>query len=403
MGFLILLSIQGPGCLGCVPVVPSGQQWLVTGLWNQLVGSINRLCSPDPSTLLALNLAKTQDLCVPQDLLLQIKDTAAQDMSSGKVALYILALRSSCENPKEVATPKGKINLVHVLENKTAEEVDSYYGKNGRPKTTYYQLALDVLALCVEKSRAVENPAVILIKVATDTQVRETFFVDTASVASLALACVYADGLHSSITGKIPKALDRLTDLILEQQQQSGIIGNIYSTGLAIQALSVTSQFYTQGRWNCTRTLDKVLQEAYLGAFNSPGAASQILPSLAGKTYLDVKNLLCPPVKPIRISYTIINHLIGQGFEYSITLEVSPCSVLLDVLELAKRADPSKFSFKTEETCWGPMVISINGINADENEKTYWQFFSGTKSLDQGVGSYKPSNNESIQAILSKY
>lgn len=62
----------------------------------------------------------------------------------------------------------------------------------------------------------------------------------------------------------------------------------------AFQALSVTSQFYTQDRWNCTKTLNKVLQEAYLGAFNNPGAISQILPSLVGKTYLDVRNLLCP-------------------------------------------------------------------------------------------------------------
>ncbi|KAJ7344203.1 hypothetical protein JRQ81_000153 [Phrynocephalus forsythii] len=135
--FLILLFIQGPECLGCV--VPSGQQWLVTGLKNQLVNSIKPLCSPDPSTLIALNLAKNPDACVPQNLLQRIKDTAAQDMTSGKVALYVLALRSSCENPKEVVTSKGKTNLVDVLEIKTREEIESFCKIANELPTVQYQ------------------------------------------------------------------------------------------------------------------------------------------------------------------------------------------------------------------------------------------------------------------------
>ncbi|XP_072841560.2 cobalamin binding intrinsic factor isoform X2 [Pogona vitticeps] len=399
VGILFLLFIQSPCCLGCV--VPSGQQWLVTGLENQLMNSINHLCSPNPSALIALNLAKNQDVCVPGQLLQQIKDTAAQEMTSGKVALYVLALRSSCENPREVVTPNGKINLVQILEDKTREETESY--KKRSPKTTFYQLALDALALCFEESPDIENVAGILVKAANDLQLREAFSVDTAAVVSLALVCVYDDPSSNNLREKIPKVLKLLIDHILEKQQENGIIGNIYSTGLAIQALSVTSQFWSQDRWNCTKTLNKVLQEAYLGAFNNPNAISQILPSLVGKTYLDVKNLQCLPVNPIRVNYTIINHLIGLYFEHSIIIDVPPCSVLLDVLEAAKRDEPREFSFKTKETCWGPMVISINDIKADENEKTYWQFLSGNKPLDQGVGSYKPSNNENIVAIFSKY
>lgn len=45
----------------------------------------------------------------------------------------------------------------------------------------------------------------------------------------------------------------------------------------------------------------------------------------------------------------------------------------------------SPCSFETEETSWGPMVISINGIHASTNEKTYWQFFSSKTSLQQGT------------------
>lgn len=61
---------------------------------------------------------------------------------------------------------------------------------------------------------------------------------DTAAVASLALTCVY-DGIlatqQSKIVGAIQEALAMITKQILGEQQSSGIIGNIYSTGLAMQ------------------------------------------------------------------------------------------------------------------------------------------------------------------------
>lgn len=47
------------------------------------------------------------------------------EMTSGKVALYVLALRSSCENP-DATTLGNNINLVHVLEEKTKEELNYF-------------------------------------------------------------------------------------------------------------------------------------------------------------------------------------------------------------------------------------------------------------------------------------
>lgn len=383
--------------------VPAEQQWLVTDLQTQLGNSVNPQGPPDPSILIALNLAGDQNLSVKKQLVQQIKETATKEMTSGKVALYVLALRSSCENP-DVTTPGNNVNLVHVLEEKTKEELNYFY-EHGTPKTTYYQLALDTLALCVEKSPEVEMAAIILAKaaLANDFVHGDYFSVDTAAMASLALTCVY-DGIlatqQSKIIGAIQEALAMITKQILGEQQSSGIIGNIYSTGLAMQALSVTSEFYVSGAWSCVKTLDKVLNEINLGAFRNPAAASQILPSLVGKTYLDVERITCSSEN---VHYTIINDLVGSNFKYSITVNVPKDSVLLAVLEAAQHAKPSEFSFETEETSWGPMVVSINGIRASTNEKTYWQFFSGKTSLQQGVGSYKPVDNEQIMAIFSKY
>lgn len=67
-------------------------------------------------------------------------------------------------------------------------------------------------------------------------------FTDTKSMAALALRCVYNE------MSKHPQNLDRLLiveglenlakDILRAQQQGHGIIGNIYSVGLAMQVSS---------------------------------------------------------------------------------------------------------------------------------------------------------------------
>ncbi|XP_048340506.1 cobalamin binding intrinsic factor [Sphaerodactylus townsendi] len=386
--------------------VPDDQK-LVTELQTQLVNSVILQSSPDPSVLIALNLAEALDPHVKMQLIEKIKETVVEkntkEMTSGKVALYVLALQSSCENPDDVTTPENTVNLVSVLEEKTKEEI-THFDDYGTLKTTYYQLALDILALCVENSLDVEDASVILAKaaLANELEFGGYFSVDTGAVASLALTCVseMSKIQQSEFVTVIEEALTKITKQILGEQHSNGIIGNIYSTGLAMQALSVTSKFYNPGAWDRVKTTKEVLKEISLGAFNIPAAAAQILPSLVGKTYLDVRDG-CGST--ITVQYTISNSIVGPSFSYSITVNVPKGSVLLTVLNAAQSAKPNEFSFQTEETSWGPMVVSIHNVQASTNEKTYWQFLSGKKPLDQGVGSYKPVDGEHIRAIFSRY
>lgn len=46
-------------------------------------------------------------------------------MTSGEVALYVLALLSSCQNPRHVCALGQTINLIQVLQEKTDEEMAS--------------------------------------------------------------------------------------------------------------------------------------------------------------------------------------------------------------------------------------------------------------------------------------
>ncbi|XP_030418046.1 cobalamin binding intrinsic factor [Gopherus evgoodei] len=379
-------------------VVPANQQYLVTELQSEMESSVTLQSPLNPSILIALNLAGTQDSMKETLLVQQIKDRVIKEgtaeMTSGEVALYILALLSSCEDPKHVT---ANISLVEVLTLKTKEEL-TYLSDHGTPKTTFYQLSLDTLALCLETAD-VEEAALSLAKEALATD----FSVDTGAMATLALTCVHnglAKAEQTRILELIHEALDKLRQLILRAVETN--TANIYSIGLALQALNVTSVSYPSGDWSCSQTLAKVLTEISQGAFDNPMAAAQILPSLVGKTYLNVIRLSCSS-DMVMVEYTIINQLRGQHFTYTIRVSIPKGSVLLSVLQAAQQGNPQDFSFETKQTSWGLMVVSINSRAANSNDKTYWQFFNGTEPLEQGVDSYIPSNNEHIKAIFSTY
>ncbi|NXK42995.1 IF factor, partial [Piprites chloris] len=194
-----------------------------------------------------------------------------------------------------------------------------------------------------------------------------------------------------------------------------GMIKNISSMGLAIQALESSREFYAPRRWDRAQALDVV--QTHEHEYTQPTAIAQVLPGLVGKSYLNSGRAVLPPPKcpsqqlplspalvtrPPTVQYSITNTL-KNYFHYSTSVCVPPGSRLLQVLEVARDEKPQIFSFKTEQTSWGPMVVSIHQLAASDNDRTYWQFFSSGKPLDQGVGTYRPQPWEHIQAIFSTY
>ncbi|NXE83770.1 IF factor, partial [Cochlearius cochlearius] len=187
--------------------------------------------------------------------------------------------------------------------------------------------------------------------------------------------------------------------------EKGGMIGNIYSMGLALQALGATRNFYAPREWNCTQAFSVVYSHDY----RQPMAIAQVLPALVGKSYLQAASLSCavkPSVSPslqalgagcppcpspppgvpadITVHYSIINKLQGSHFHYTTEVQVPAGSTLLRVLQKAEEDKPNIFSFKTKPTSWGPMVVSIHGLAASTDDRTYWQFFSGQDSLQEG-------------------
>ncbi|NXV73688.1 IF factor, partial [Atlantisia rogersi] len=192
----------------------------------------------------------------------------------------------------------------------------------------------------------------------------------------------------------------------------NGMIGNIYSMGLALQALGATSTFYAPREWDCTQAFSVVYSHEY----RQPMAIAQVLPALMGRSYLDAASLdcnantgthpLCPPplpAAPIIVVYSIINELRGEPFDFTTQVTVPAGSTLLQVMEAAAVEKPNIFSFQTEPTSWGPMVVSIHRLAANADDRTYWQFLSSGNALQEGVGTYKPQDGSHIQAVFSTY
>ncbi|XP_056387704.1 cobalamin binding intrinsic factor-like [Hyla sarda] len=404
-GFLGLIHSCWPEA---VCYVSDTQKSYVTSLAISMAQSVGPCVVPDPSVLLALNLGNMTDISTQDLLVKQLKEDAAQKIngnkpfSSGKVALYVMALQSSCSDPTEL--PNSNIDLVHLLETKTKEELDSV-ASNGSPLTTWYQVSLDVLGLCVmSKSSAIEA-AHISAKMIPTSPSGHTFSVDTAAVAVMGFTCVLEmEDVPIDTFTAVKYTVGALVDMILDAQKD-GLLGNIYSTGLAGQALTAAKSYYSSERWDCPQTLKAVTDLIPQKKFSLPIAAAQLLPFLWGKSYVSVKDIPCPSheAQQISVEYTIVNDLIGENFKYSIVVSVKEGSTLLEVMEKAKQLDPKHFSFQTETSSWGSFVTSINNLGGSTNDKTYWQFFSDVTPLSEGVGTYKPSNKEHILAIFSKY
>ncbi|XP_052667091.1 cobalamin binding intrinsic factor isoform X1 [Harpia harpyja] len=415
---VLLALVGGTAAHGCVAPYE-----LVSKMLQRLEESVKADELPNPSVLLAMNLVGATGTETSKWLLQQIQQEAVKraqkDMTSGEVALYVLALLSSCQNPRHVHALGQTINLLEVLQEKTDEEMASL-DLEGVPKTTLYSVSLDALALCLAEAGGYQGASVILAKQAL--ALESQLSVDTRAVAALAMACTYGETDLYDVRDLLQEALWVVTNGFLNEQEEGGMIGNIYSMGLALQVLGATSKFYFPREWDCAQAFSVVYSHDY----RQPMAIAQVLPALVGMSYLEAASLDCtastgvsptlqpslspklsttvvPRVATITVHYSIINKLQGRHFSYSISVRVPDGSTLLKVLQAAAAKKPDIFSFQTEQTSWGPMVVSIHGLAANPDDKTYWKFLSGSDALQEGVGTYKPWNREHIQAVFSLY
>ncbi|EPQ04086.1 Gastric intrinsic factor [Myotis brandtii] len=325
--------------------VPPAQQPLVNSMQVLMENSVTHSTYPNPSVLIAMNLAGPYNVEAQKLLTHQLMATDTADMTVGQLALTIMALTSSCRDPgNKVSTLQRQMETW--APSSPNAEASSFYGPS-----------LAILALCQKNPEAALPIAARFAKTLLANS--SPFNVDTGAMVTLALTCMYNKipvGSEEGYRTLFGQVLENTVENISKRIKNNGIIGDIYSTGLAMQALSVTPK-QPNKEWNCKETMDVVLNEIKLGKFHNPMSIAQILPSLKGKTYLDVPHTSCSPdpeVHPtlpnlptpvptiasnITVKYTINNQLRGVEllFNFTINVSVKSGSVLLVVLEEAQR------------------------------------------------------------------
>ncbi|XP_054580819.1 transcobalamin-1 isoform X2 [Eptesicus fuscus] len=376
------------------------------------------------NVLLSLRLVGIQDKNLEQQLSQDVRDSEEKkgsELTSGQLALVILALRA-CQNSDESVT---YFHLVSQLEEKFQKEIENMV-PDGNPLTNYYQLSLDLLTLCLfNGSYSITEVKNYFTPENKNFYFGGQFSVDTGAMAVLALTCVKRSIMNRQIQTNgedlqhINNYTESLVKKILSEKKGNGLIGNIYSTGEAMQALFVSPNYYNKNEWNCQQTLDTVLKEISQGAFHMPTAAAQILPALMGKTYLDVNNVSsCAsgpghlnisihepiPVEPtISPTWISVNYTVQINETFFTEVTVPKGSVFLDVMEEAQKINQTAFRFTFVESSWGPYITSVQGLEENHNDRTYWQLLSGGEPVSQGVGNYVVHNGENLEVRWSKY
>lgn len=116
---------------------------------------------------------------------------------------------------------------------------------------------------------------------------------------ALPLVCAYNRNELQDMQDLLSTTLSNVTNKFLENQDKgNGLIGNIYSTGLAMQLLLAAGKFYAPRKWDCTQPVAAITKHH----LQQPMAIAQALPALMGRTYLDSASLDCSPEEPTATS-----------------------------------------------------------------------------------------------------
>ncbi|XP_023970091.1 transcobalamin-1-like isoform X2 [Chrysemys picta bellii] len=104
----------------------------------------------------------------------------------------------------------------------------------------------------------------------------------------------------------------------------------------------------------------------------------------------------------IDVTYTAVDG-VKQSFNDSICVTVPQDSFFFNVMEIAQKRDPRRFSFTYTLSVWGAYITSVQGLEAHPKDSTYWQLLSNGIPLTLGAGCYAVSHGERLEVRFSKY
>lgn len=381
--------------------------------------------TPNPSVLLALRLSNSHNQAQELIYLNRLKNDLHNDIQSslsnsqpvtGILALYTLALKSSCYDLKTVTFTVGENTVSLLTHLKTLMDLEKeHITISHRPVTNYYQYSLGVLAECVSGVRVNDHVTHKLIRAVEQELFRhgDSESVDTYAMAGMALQCVKDYGSHVRNTIELGTALCTIKQKLLDFRRPDGHIGNEFSTGLAVQALLALGSPVEQ----CAASMKAMRTGARSGTYHNPMASSQILPALHQKSYLAVKNMNClneddsivlEPIEAVvtqpsqtELSLTVevvMSNMATALYQLAVPMD----STVLEALQILQNTNVG-FTFEKETSLWGPFLSAVNGEQARQSDRRYWHLSADGTALTEGIGDYRIKRTQAIKIENTAY
>ncbi|NXV74699.1 TCO2 protein, partial [Atlantisia rogersi] len=335
---------------------------------------------------------------------------------TGRLALYLLGLRAACPPPEHGPQRTLVTWLKFYLEEDWAGS-----RRHGHPLTSYYQYGLGVLALCVHRKRVREEVIRRLLEAEQHGRFGhgDSSAVDTEAVVALAFTCLERERfVGAGLAAELRTATRRVRRRMVEAQGQDGFFGNIYSTPWAMQVFISSNVCRTQPAYG--RAMAALLGN--LGAFTTGATMAQVLPVLHGHSYLDIASMQCreeldtlvpvgldppPEVPGDKAVWLVVECRVPrcpQRRLYDQLVPVPASASLLDVLKAAAVQGPHNFTFDTQDTPQGPFLSRVLGLEAQQQDRSYWQLLTApSTSLQMGVADYRPRDKETLILRLSHW
>lgn len=418
---LVLLTVLAASAFGeqCNSVLNSG---LLLSLNKALLQSLEgQEGLPNPSVHVALRLSDQHNLSqegahlqrLTSNLHSHIQSSLSQTPPSpGLLALYLLALKSSCFDLSTVTfTVRGQTDtLLNQLKSAMQREKNEIeVSQHHRPSSNYYQYSLGVLGLCVGGVRVDHHVVHKLVRAVELEHLEQS--TDTYAMAGMALQCVKDARVHEA--HQLTPALRKIHQKLIAARRSDGHIGNQFSTGLAVQALLAMGHEVSE----CAASMEAMRTDARNSLYHNPMALSQILPALQLRSYVSVRTKQClgeddslvlDPLQPgvelpvqakVTVSLSVVS---SEGIESSYSLEVPQGNSLLQALEQLATGTTG-FTFEKESSLWGPFLSVVNGEQARQSDRRYWHLSAEGAALTQGIKDYKIETPQKIVIKNTSY
>ncbi|OWF52716.1 uncharacterized protein LOC110447403 [Mizuhopecten yessoensis] len=304
--------------------------------------------------------------------------------SRGKLAQYVTALQLTCHNPSKFF----RHNLLRLLKGHL-QMSETFFRANR------FALSWIVISLCNNK-KAVGNTTLEIIN---DSPGEYKFGVDEASMILMATVCLNETAAKSAAE-----------KFIVEEMRMNMTQYNEFTIGLAVQALTAAKAVQVD---DIISTARYDLGKAILGSnlLEYPGAASNVLPALAKKSYLDASKVYCPKkvnkiikVKSkasITVEIRVIDDLIGNTSTSWNVISRKGSTLYSTMKDLQKQS--ATFSFKSERTSFGKSITAINGVAKDIDKNISWRLEDGSgTALAKGVSETVPKDGDVCTFRLTK-